>query len=344
MTSMPHWMIYGASGYTGSLIAREAVARGERPLLAGRDAAKLEPLARELQCDWRAFDLSAPDLSGVELVLHCAGPFIHTSKPMVRACLDAGVHYVDITGEIAVFEPVLARNDEAVRRGVTLLPGAGFDVVPTDCLGAMLQERLPDANELWLAFHSSKDAASRGTMKTVVEGLGRGGAIRRDGKLTIVPLLYDVREIPFSVGKRLAMTIPWGDVSTAYHTTAIPNIRVYKTMPPRLIAKLRRFGWLMPLAQLGPVKRALLRRADRIAGPGETAREKGRTYLWGRAANPKGDEVTMTMTVREGYQFTVISTLAAVREILNSPRKPGAFTPAKLFGPDFVKRIDGTEM
>ncbi|HJQ37420.1 MAG TPA: saccharopine dehydrogenase NADP-binding domain-containing protein [Thermoanaerobaculia bacterium] len=337
------WMIYGASGYTGELIAREAVRRGDRPLLAGRDAAKIEPLARELGCEWRAFDLASPDLSGVELVLHCAGPFIHTSKPMVRACLDAGVHYLDITGEIAVFEKVLARNDDAVNAGVTLLPGAGFDVVPTDCLAAMLKAKLPDANELWLAWHSSKDRASRGTTKTMIEGLGLGGAIRRDGRIKVVPLLYDVREIPFSVGKRVAMTIPWGDVSTAYHTTGIPNIRVYKSMPPKLIAKLRRLGWLMRFVQFGPIKRLLLKRADRVAGPDETAREQGRTYLWGRVTNGK-DEETMTMTVREGYQFTVLSTLEAVRTILTSPRKPGAFTPAKLFGADFVKRIDGTEI
>ena len=332
-------MIYGATGYTGELIAREAVARGERPLLAGRNAAKVEALAKELQCEWRAFDLQAIDLSGIELVLHCAGPFIHTSKPMVRACLDAGVHYVDITGEIAVFEPVLARHDEAVQRGVTLLPGAGFDVVPTDCLAAMLKQKLPDANELWLAFHSSKDRASRGTTKTIIEGLGRGGAIRKNGKITVVPLLYDVREIPFSCGKRLAMTIPWGDVSTAYHTTGIPNIRVYKSMPPRLIAKLRRFAWLMKFAQLKPVKRFLLRRADRIEGPHAAARQEGRTYLWGRVTNAKGEEVTMTMTVCEGYQFTVLSTLDAVREIVSSPPTPGAFTPAKLFGADFVTRF-----
>jgi len=259
------WLIYGATGYTGALIAREAVARGERPILAGRNAASVEALARELQCEWRAFDLTAPDLSGVELVLHCAGPFIHTSKPMVRACLDAGVHYVDITGEIAVFESVMRRNDEAVQRGITLLPGAGFDVVPTDCLAAMLKQRLPDANELWLAFHSSKDGTSRGTMKTIIEGLGLGGAIRRDGKITVVPLLYDVREIPFSCGPRIAMTIPWGDVSTAYHTTGIPNIRVYKSMPPRMIARLRRFGWLLRFARLGPVRRFLQRRATRDA-------------------------------------------------------------------------------
>lgn len=336
------WMIYGANGYTGELIAREAVARGQRPILAGRNAAKIEALARELGCEWRAFDLSAPDLSGVELVLHCAGPFMHTSKAMVRACLDAGAHYLDITGEIAVFEPVLRKNDEAIQRGVTLLPGAGFDVVPTDCLAAMLHQRLPDANELWLAWHATKDRASRGTMKTVVEGLGTGGAIRKNGKIIIVSQLFDVREIPYSVGPRLSVTIPWGDVSTAFHSTGIPNIRVYKSMSPRLVSRLRRFGWLLPLARLRPINRFLQRRVDRVPGPNAKEREEGRTYLWGRVTNAKGEEATMTITVREGYRFTVLSSLAAIERILSSPRRPGAFTPSRLLGADFVKEIDGT--
>jgi len=337
-------MIYGATGYTGSLIAREAVKRGERPILAGRNAEAVEALARELGLEWRAFDLDKIDLSGVELVLHCAGPFIHTSKPMVRACLDAGVHYVDITGEIAVFEAIFRKNDEAVQRGVTLLPGAGFDVVPTDCLAAMLKERLPDANELWLALHTSKGGASRGTLKTSIEGLGLGGAIRRDGKIVVVPHLYDVREIPFSIGRRMAITIPWGDVSTAYQTTGIPNIRAYMSMPPKTIKRARLFKWALPLMNVRFLNRFVQRFVNKVEGPSAEMREQGRTYLWGRATNAKGEEATMTMTVREGYLFTVLSTLEAVREILSSPRRPGAFTPAKLLGADFVKRIDGTEI
>ncbi|HUP60797.1 MAG TPA: saccharopine dehydrogenase NADP-binding domain-containing protein [Thermoanaerobaculia bacterium] len=338
------WMIYGANGYTGELIAREAVARGEKPILAGRSAAKIEPLARELQCEWRAFDLAQPDLSGVALVLHCAGPFIHTSKAMVRACLDAGVHYTDITGEIAVFEAVMRRNEEAVQRGVTLLPGAGFDVVPTDCLAAMLHERLSDATELWLGINPSRAGASRGTLKTILEGLGRGGAIRRDGKIVVVPHAYDVREIPFASGPRLAMTIPWGDVSTAFHTTGIPNIRVYQATPPRVVKRLRRLRPLLPLMNLGPVKRFAQKRVDKHAGPSAEEREKGRVYLWGRVANARGEEVTMSMTVREGYRFTVLSSIAAVRRILDGGARPGSFTPARLFGAEFVMGIDGTEV
>ncbi len=225
-------MIYGANGYTGELIAREAVKRGERPVLAGRNAAAIEPLARELGLEWRAFDLARPDLSGVQLVLHCAGPFMHTSRPMVDACLAAGVHYLDITGEIAVFEAVFRRDAEARQRRVTLLPGVGFDVVPTDCLAAQLHAELPDANELWLAFFT-RSGVSRGTLRTMIEGAGLGGAIRRDGRIKVVPQMYDVQEIPFTSGPKLAMTIPWGDISTAYRSTGIPNIRVYSSQPKR---------------------------------------------------------------------------------------------------------------
>src|ERR1043166_6730459 len=115
------WLLYGANGYTGELIAREAVRRGQRPILAGRSREAIERLAQELGCEARVFDLNNPDLKDIQLVLHCAGPFIRTSKPMVDACLKHQVHYLDITGELGVFEPIFARHDEAVARGVTLL-------------------------------------------------------------------------------------------------------------------------------------------------------------------------------------------------------------------------------
>jgi hypothetical protein len=209
------FLIYGANGYTGELIAREAVRRGLRPILSGRSEEKIAPLAEELRLEARPFSLDKPRLDGIDAVLHCAGPFVRTSAPMVRACLEAGAHYLDITGEIAVFEAVMAMNDSAVRAGVTLLPGVGFDVVPTDCLAAMLAARLPGATELELAFYAPGAELSRGTMKTMIESIDEGGAIRRDGRIVRVPAAYDVREIPFSIGPRTAMTIGWGDVSTA---------------------------------------------------------------------------------------------------------------------------------
>lgn len=335
------YLIYGANGYTGELIAREAVARGERPILAGRSREKIEALARELSCEARVFDVERPQLQGVELVLHCAGPFSRTSRPMVDACLREHVHYVDITGEIAVFEAVFARDEEAKKAGVTLLPGAGFDVVPTDCLAAMLHERMPDANELWLAFASIGGSISPGTLKTSIEGAGSGSAIRRDGRITPVPHLWDVRTIPFPTRPLLAATIPWGDIATAYRTTGIPNIRVYSAQSPKAVRRMRMMRPLLPLLRFAPLRKLALRQAGRRRGPSPARRAAAHMELWGRVSNPRGDELTMAMTVAEGYTFTVASALEAVKRILAAP-EGGAFTPATLFGSGFVREISGT--
>lgn len=332
------WLLYGANGYTGELIAREAVRRGMRPVLAGRNREAIEKLATELECETRLFDLNKPDLSDIKLVLHCAGPFIQTSKPMVDACLAAGVHYLDITGEIGVFESIHARNDEAVARGVTLLPGVGFDVVPTDCLAAMLAERMPDATHLAIAFYPKGTSLSRGTTKTMLESIGEGGAIRENGKIVRVPMAYDVREVPFSIGARTAMTIPWGDVATAFHTTGIPNIRVYIATHAKTVKRMRLMRPLLPIAGLKPVRRLLQKFANRRSGPDEKMRTNARMYLWGEVRNASGATREMTMTTPEGYAFTVVSALNAVERVLESTR-PGAFTPARLLGADFVTTV-----
>ena len=336
------WMIYGANGYTGELIARTCAAE-MRPILAGRSAEKVEPLARELGCEFRVFGVEEPQLDGVELLLNCAGPFIRTSGPLVRACLDSRVHYLDITGEIAVFERVMSLDGEAERAGVTLLPGVGFDVVPTDCLAAMLTARLPDANDLILAFGGGA-GYSGGTSRTVAENLGEGGAIRKDGRIVRVPPAFDARDIPFERGMRYAMTIPWGDVSTAYYTTGIPNIRVYLMTPPKAVKRLRRIAPFLPIARLKPVRAFLGWLASKRRGPDAEARAFGRMDLWGRVSNAAGKEVTMTMVTPEGYALTVVTAIAAVKRVLAEPRRGGAFTPAKRFGADFVRGFEGVEI
>lgn len=343
------WMIYGANGYTGELAAREAVRRGLTPVLAGRNAEAVGRLAGELGLRSRTFPLDDPqgtaaELFGIKAVLHCAGPFIHTSAPMVAACLSTGAHYLDITGEIAVFEKVLARAAEAVKAGVALVPGVGFDVVPSDCLAARLARALPDATHLELAFYADKGAVSRGTLKTMIESLPHAGAIRRDGRIVPVPVAFDAKEIDFGgkAGRRWAMTIPWGDVSTAYHSTGIPNIRVYTGTPPKTIQRLKRFSPLLPLAGWKPVKRFALRWVDRkVTGPSAEMRETGRTYLWGEARNAAGRKVVSTVETPESYHFTALSAVASVEKILQGAVPPGAWTASKAFGADFVGEIPG---
>jgi short subunit dehydrogenase-like uncharacterized protein len=344
------WMIYGANGYTGELAAREAAARGLRPVLAGRNATAVGALALELGLDSRAFSLDDPGaakrgIEGMAAVLHCAGPFVRTSKPMVEACLAAGAHYLDITGEIAVFEPILGRRgDDARRAGVALLPGVGFDVVPSDCLAARLAGALPDATELVLAFTSDRGGISRGTLKTMIESLPAAGAVRRDGKIIPVPMAFDAREIDFggALGRRWAMTIPWGDVATAFYSTGIPNIRVYTGTPLGAIRRARLFAPLLPLAGLKPVKRFLQRRVDRREpGPGPEVRANARSYLWGEAKNAAGVTVTSTLEAPEGYRLTALSSVECARRAAAGLVPPGAWTPSKAFGAGYVTELPG---
>jgi short subunit dehydrogenase-like uncharacterized protein len=343
---MTTWMIYGANGYTGELAAREAVERGERPVLAGRNAETVRALARELELDHRSFGLDDPGaltrgIEGMSAVLHCAGPFVRTSRAMVLACLAARSHYLDITGEIAVFEKVLARGEEARQAGVALLPGVGFDVVPSDCLAARLAEALPDATDLVLAFASDRASVSRGTMKTMIESLPHAGAVRRGGKIVPVPIAWDAREIDFGgLGKRWAMTIPWGDVSTAWHSTGIPDIRVYTGTPPKQIRRLRRLAPFLPLAGWKPLKRFLQRRVDRRApGPSEEIRQTARVYLWGEAKNAAGARVTATLETPEAYRLTAVSAVECARRAVAGEVPAGAWTPSKAFGARFVDTL-----
>lgn len=342
MSNESKWMIYGAYGYTGELVVREALRKGHRPVLAGRNHEELRRLSSEEKLSAQIFALDdqiEPRLEDLDVVLHCAGPYSHTSRPMVDACLATGTHYLDITGEISVFESIMVRNEEAIAAGVSLIPGVGFDVVPTDCLAARLAEELPDATHLDLAFSSRRGGLSRGTLKTMIEGLGEGGAIRSDGEIRSVPFAWDVREIPYESGPRVSMTIPWGDVSTAFHTTGIPNVRVYSSTSPGMIRKMRRIRPLLGLAALPPVRWLLLKLADRQKGPDAAQRAQSWIDVWGEAWNDAGDRVTKTLRIPEGYSFTAASSVLAVEKLLGGDVPHGALTPARAFGSEFVDDV-----
>lgn len=341
------WLIYGANGYTGELCARAAVARGLEPVLAGRNAAAVGALASELGLEHRSFGLDdraavRDGLAGADLVLHCAGPFVRTSRPMVEACLATGTHYLDITGEIAVFEACARRHPEAEAAGIVLLPGVGFDVVPTDCLAARLAEALPGASHLELAFHSDGGSISRGTLKTMIESLPYAGAVRENGKIRPVRAAFDTKKIDFSCGSRWAMTIAWGDVSTAFRSTGIPNIRVYNGAPPSAIRRMKRIRPLLPIAGLTPVKRLLQWWVGRtVTGPDAEVRRRARVYLWGQVEDPGGRSVSATFDTPEGYAFTAQSSVEAVTRLLEGEPAGGALTPSLAFGPGFAESLEG---
>lgn len=339
------WMIYGANGYTGELIAREAARRGMRPILAGRSAAAIVPLAEDLGLDHRVValeDATALDdaLGAVRVVLHCAGPFARTSRPMVEACLRKRVHYLDITGEVEVFEACAARTAAARAAGVMLLPGTGFDVAPSDCLAAHLKLRLPTATHLALGFQVAA-SVSRGTATTAVENIHRGGLVRCDGALTRVPAGYKTRVIDFGRGPATAVTIPWGDVSTAFHSTGIPNVEVYMAANAEARAMLlfaRVAGPLLGTPPLQRLLKAAIRRAPR--GPSADQRAAARSHLWGEARD-SDRTVVSRLQAPESYALTVQTALAAVGKVRAGAARPGFQTPSLAFGPGFILEIEG---
>jgi short subunit dehydrogenase-like uncharacterized protein len=340
----PPWMIYGANGYTGELIAREAARLGLRPVLAGRNERKVAPLAKALGLEHRCFGLEAAGegVRGMALVLHCAGPFSATARPMMEACIAAGAHYLDITGEIAVFELAHELGERARTAGVLLCPGVGFDVVPTDCLAVALKDALPGATRLALGF-DSRGGMSPGTARTSVEGLAQGGRVRREGRIVPVPLAWRTRRIDFGDGEKLAMTIPWGDVSTAYRSTGIPDIEVYLPASPGLVARLKRLNWIRPLLGFGPVQRWLKGRVDKtVRGPAEAQRARTPTFVWGEASDAAGRTVTGRVKVANGYDVTVHASLAIAQRVLEMPRIAGHLTPARIMGREFVEQLPGS--
>ncbi|EWM12789.1 MULTISPECIES: trans-acting enoyl reductase family protein [unclassified Kutzneria] len=338
-------MVYGANGYTGRLIAQLAGQRGERPVLAGRSAEKLEPLAREFGLEHRVVPLDDQDrlceaLGDIDAVVHCAGPFSVTSEPMVDACLATGTHYVDITGEIDVFERIFTRDGEAKRAGVVLLPGAGFDVVPTDGVAAILARELPDAVELELAFLAG-GGMSPGTMKTTVEGITTGGRARVDGALVTVPVGHRSRVAEFASRPRRVGSVPWGDLSTAFRSTGIPTITTY-TVVPEFAGKAQTL--LAPMFRSTATREFAKRLAGFIPGPSERTRAGSRCEVWGQVRNAAGRQLSMTLTGPNPYLLTADSALRAGLKLIAGDAQPGSHTPSSAFGPDFVAELDGVTL
>ncbi len=346
MTYDKPFLIYGATGYTGDLTARLAVDLGMRPTLAGRNREKVERLATELGLPFLAFALDdgialRAALRDVPVVLHCAGPFSRTYPPMVEACLQTGTHYLDITGEMIELEALPERDAEAKAKGVMLLPSAGYDVVPSDCLALHVARRLPSATHLAIAF-TQEGGFSRGTMKSTMDSAGRAGMVRVDGKLTPVPAGYKSRKFDFGGGPVECTTIPWGDVATAYHSTGIPNIEAYMALGGVQKRVLRSADTLKPLTA-GPLGQRVLMSLMNLApeGPSPAARAKGYAILVAEATDNAGNKAVSRMRTPHAYTLTAAASLEIVRRVLAGDAPPGYQTPASAYGPDLVMEIGG---
>lgn len=337
-------LLYGATGFVGEATARLAVQTGLRPILAGRNASRVAALAKELGLEHRAFELGADIdrfFDDVEVVLHCAGPYIHTFKPMVEACLRTRTHYLDLTGEIPVYEGIAARDGDAKAQGVMLLPGVGFDVVPTDCLALHLKQRLPSATHLALAFRTQGPGGlPPGTQRTMIELLPYGNRVRRNGKLEVPERGVKTRMIDFGSGPVAATRLTWGDVFMAFHSTGIPNIEDYVVLPESTRRQMAKMDYLRPLFRIAAL-RNLLKRGVK-PGPDADKRARTVTHVWGEVEDAQGRRATARLHGPEaGVVWTGRAALAAVRKVLGGQFTPGFQTPARAYGADFVLECEG---
>jgi len=341
------YLIYGVTGYTGRLTARAARDRGLKPVLAGRNPARVKAIAESYGMPHRGFELddaAAIDraLADIDLVVHMAGPFSKTWRLMYEACKRTHTHYADITGEIDVFETLALKFPESQDAGIMTLPGVGFDVVPSDCLAAHLKRRLPSATKLTLAIQGLT-GMSRGTAKTAIESIGKGTRVRQDNKVIALPKAPRA-QFDFGDGPVDCIAVGWGDVSTAFHSTAIPNITVYFAATPELeqvanLSSVARFFLSMPLFQ-NRLKRDIDKRPE---GPGAEERAKGKCILVGVAEDEAGNRVSSRLITPEGYSLTAQTALEIAERCVNGAAKPGFQTPSRLFGPDFILEFKGVE-
>jgi len=346
---MKNFLIYGSYGYTGQLIVELATKEGMRPILAGRDAKKLRAQAEQYGLEYRAFSLDETDkldaaLLEVDAVLHCAGPFVLTFRQMAEACIRTKRHYVDISGEIEGFEALAQMSDDAKRAGLMLLPGGGFDVVPSDCLAAYLKGRLPSATHFRLFIRGVGGGVSRGTAMSGIENMHRQGRIRRDGKIVQVPPAWQVLEQDFGRGPAKTVSIGWGDVSTSYYSTGVPNIETYFAVRLSAIRLLRVTRVIGPLLYTR-IFRNLLQWIIRWAnphGPSPKQNETGFNLMVGEMRD--ADRVVRAkLRTPEGYRLTALTTVEIMKRILNGEYKAGFQTPSLAYGADFILQFDGVE-
>ncbi len=342
------WLIYGA-GKTASMIAQEAVRRGYSPLLAGRSAERVRPVAERLGLNWAIADLTdevglADLLNQVDLVVHTAGPFLSTALPMIQACLKLGKHYLDISNEIPVFQLIFKLDKEARQRGVALLPGIGFGVAATDGLANYAASQIQNPQEVEIAIHIYSRDSSAGADVTRLEALSRGGWVRRNGTLIRIPLGSGGTALRFPFGEQSILPFPFGDLESVYRSTGIPNITAYGTIPLSPTIARVALPMMAKIISFAGIRNQLEQRIrKRTNAPAKIpSLQEKHSYAWVRVKNNRGDVSEVWQEMGEGYDFTAQSTVYAVERVL-SGSLAGALTPTQAFGADFALLVDGTK-
>lgn len=315
-------IIYGATGYTGSLVARQAKALGLDFVIAGRDAAKLEALSKDLEVPYAAFSVDSITelvmaLAGYEVVLNCAGPFAKTAEPIIRACIEVGAHYLDITAEFKVYALAESLSDKARIGGSMLLPGVGWDVVPSDCLAVHTVAKVEKPERLRIALQVA-GSMSRGSAISATEIMAVGLLARVNGEIVAVPHAKTA-EFNFGDGYVECYPLSFGDLITAWHSTGVPNIEMFVHVT----------GAAFPEGDLSTLP----------DGPSEAEKSANRAMVVAEVLGEDGSLASSMIETVNGYTYTPLAAVEAARRVLAGEFTVGFTTPAMVFGSDFATSI-----
>ena len=314
-------LIYGATGYTGRMAAERAKALGLDFEIAGRNAKRLETLAAQLDVPYRVFDThdAEDSLSGISVLLNFAGPFAQTAEPLMHACIKVGVHYLDITAEINIYRMAEGLGAEAAANHVMLLPGVGWDVVPTDSLACML----PRCRKTGCAEYrrSGPRFDVSGSAMSVSEIIGAGVLARVDGELVATPDAAP-RLFDFGEGPVLCAPLSFGDLVTGWHSTGIRNIAMFVHIT----------GDAFPEGDLSQLP----------DGPTPEQRAAHRARAVVEVTGTDGEIARSVIETVNGYSYTPLAAVEAARRVMNGEQQPGFATPANVFGGGFAQSIAGT--
>jgi short subunit dehydrogenase-like uncharacterized protein len=343
--------VYGATGYTGALVVKELVAAGADFVVGGRNRERLERTSAELGGGAPIRVASVDDdaslralVDGVDVLINCAGPFTHAGEPVVRAAVQAGVHYVDSTGEQPFIRTVFERyGPPAAERGIALVPACGFDYVPGDCIARITARGREPLDELVLAYDVRGFGMTRGTLRSGLEMMKGGSAVEyRDGDWRPAPggVVRASFEFPEPIGRVPVSPYPAGEPVTVPRHTDVRNVRAHlstRTAVPRAIEPIAPFVFpLLGRILKTPLRPLLSKAVDRLPeGPPEHERRAAEWTIVAQARGEDGATTRGVVTGRDVYGLTARALVwAALRIGDGQVAGSGALGPAAAFDPE----------
>ena len=352
MSRHPTVAVYGATGYTGTLVAAELARRGVPMILAGRDALKLDAAAAAARAAGgevagvRAASIDDPQaligaLQDAAVVINAAGPFVRTGAPVLRAAIAAGTHYLDTTGE----QPWIRDTFEVFgadleRAGAAAVAGMGFDYVPGDLLCHLVGRTAAPLRELIVAYDVHGFDPTRGTMRSSLEMLKGGDVVYADGRWVPAPAAVTRARVVFPepVGRQTVSRYPSGEqITVPRHVRTRRVVALLSTRaiaPPGLERALPVLTPAIAAAlRIDPLRERLSARiGDLPEGPSE---ERRRAAAWTIVCFARGEDGREARGLVRGpdiYGLTAVTTVHGAL-LLAAGGAAGAHAPASAFEP-----------